>query len=188
MMDSGADDRRGFFRVSETLRIESRPISVAEASVLEVSLTTDPSLSDTSSPPFCRPTPLNEDICGYLQNIDRKLNLIVDMLSGNYSALENRLVRADISGSGIRYESDAPMDVDTFLDLRIGIWSSPGGDVRALGKVLRSQLTDEKAESPWEIAVRFVAISERDRDALVCYVFSRERQQLQAMKEPTTSD
>ena len=36
----------------------------------------------------------------------------------------------------------------------------------------------------WEIAIRFVEINEKDRDLLVGYAFSKERESLRADQEP----
>jgi hypothetical protein len=36
----------------------------------------------------------------------------------------------------------------------------------------------------WETAISFVAINEKDRDVLVSYVFSKERESLRSRHEP----
>jgi hypothetical protein len=185
MMDLGGDDRRDFFRVSETLRIESRSISSTEASVLGNSLTADQTFSDGLS--LLHRTRVSDDVYEYLQALDRKLDLIIDLLSGSNSQFERKHVEVDVSGSGIRFESDVFFEEGAFLELRIGIMSSSGGDVRAIGEVVRSRVADVERKV-WEIAARFVAISERDRDALVHHIFSCQRQQTHGMREPATSD
>jgi hypothetical protein len=185
MMDLGGDDRRDFFRVSETLRIESRPISSTEALALGNRLATDRTFSGNLL--SAGRTWDSDDVRECLQALDRKLDLIIDLLSGSNSQFERKHVEVDVSGSGIRFESDIFFEEGVFLELRIGVLSSSGGDVRAVGEVVRSRVADAERKV-WEIAVRFVAVSERDRDTLVRHIFSRQRQQTHGTREPATSD
>ena len=187
MMDLGEDDRRDFFRITETLRLESRPISSTEAAALTNSLTTDRTLSGNLSSHSRRRTRMRDDTYEYLQSIDRKLDLIINLLTSAGSQFESQHLRVDVSGSGLRFESSVSFEVGTFLDLRIGVISSSYGDVRAVGEVVRSRVIDEERRV-WEVAVRFVAISEVDRDRLVHHIFSSQRQQMHEMRKPVASD
>ena len=120
----------------------------------------------------------------YLEHIDRKLDAVIEMLSNRDGCSQCAYVDVTISGSGLMYWSAVKLEKGACLELRIGLPPFPGRRVRALGKVVRvNPATAENGEG-WETAVSFAAISEKDRDALVRYIFSREREGLR-MKQTT---
>jgi hypothetical protein len=182
MMDFGEDERRKYFRITDNLLLELRQVSSEEAEVIKKSLS-----HSIISPEIPIQLPVKasipDDIRNYLVALEKKLDLIIDMLSGRYMPFEQKFVKADISGSGIRYQSDSKIDIDTFVELRLGFAFSIQPKIAVLGKVLRSIPKSVEGKSIWNTAIGFIAISEKDRDSLISYIFSRERQRLQSMKE-----
>jgi len=76
------------------------------------------------------------------------------------------------------------LDEGAYLELRIGLPSFPGRPIRALGRVMRVTPAKTQDGEGWETAVGFAAISEKDQDALVGHIFSRERECLRMKQLP----
>jgi hypothetical protein len=185
MMDYGGNERREFFRISDDLLLELRQVTIEEAEVLKNVLPHSNVLSGTLSK-LPEKTLIPDDICTYLETLDRKIDLIIDMLSGKQMSFDKLCVEADISGSGIQFSSNSKLDLDTFVELRIGSALLAHQTITVLGKVVRCNQLPTEDRDMWNIAISFVAINEKDRDVLVNYIFSRERQYLLSRKEPLT--
>ncbi len=84
----------------------------------------------------------------------------------------------NISGAGIRFISDQPIKKGSFLKLQICIPLFPSFVIPVLGQVIWSR----KKENAHEIGVKFTAIHEDDRDALIHYIFIRQRRLIRKAK------
>jgi hypothetical protein len=185
MMDFGGGERREFFRIADNLLINSRQVTAEEAEALKKDLSLN---SFSSEIPIRLPdkSSIPDDIHSYLKSLDKKMDLIINMLSGRQTSSKRRCVEANISGSGIRYQSDTNIDVDVFVELRIEFAFSQQSHITILGKVIRSKEILLEGKSTWDVAIHFVAINEKDRDLLISYIFSRERRHLQSTKGSLT--
>jgi hypothetical protein len=187
MKTPGGDEKREFFRIRDHLLVEFRQISFEESLLLEKSLKhtfsfhspSDPRLSELStSPAFIR------DLFTYMEVLDRKLNIIIDVLSRKDDTFQSKYLEVDISGAGIRFSLDRKLDEGSYMELRIILPCFPDVRIGALGRVIRSRQFSPAGGDEWETAVRFVALSENDRDILINYVFSKEREHLRVRKTP----
>ena len=187
-MDPTGSERRQFFRISDRLLLEFKEVSRQESLVLEKTLK-EPDLfpdlpaSGADALPERSAFRKNE-MYAYFESIDRKLDALIELLSPKDNSFQSAYVDVTISGSGLKYCSATKLDEGAYLELRIGLPSFPGRPIRALGRVVRVTPTRTEDGEGWETAVGFTAISEKDRDALVGHIFSRERERLR-MKQLT---
>jgi hypothetical protein len=186
MADTPRTERREFFRVKDRLYLEVREVDSKECETLRESLQRSgllaESLDQASSRRTGTPSPKDE-IFEYLELVDRKLDMVLDQLAGRESLFQGKYVDVVMSGSGLRYVSDSKLEKGTFVELRIGLPICRGQRICALGKVTACTKRQAKSEAEWETAIGFVAINEKDRDVLVSYVFSKERESLRARHE-----
>jgi c-di-GMP-binding flagellar brake protein YcgR len=127
---------------------------------------------------------LTGELYSYLEMLDRKLNTIIDILSRKDNVFHSKYVDIDISGAGIKYCSDTKLEEGSYLELRIILPYFPNPRIAALGRVVRSSHQSVEGKDSWETAVSFVSLSEKDRDILISYVFSKEREILRANQKP----
>jgi hypothetical protein len=185
MMDFGGNERREFFRITDNLLLELRQVTIEEAEVLKNTLPHSsvlPGIVSQSPEKISIP----DDIRTYLEKLERKIDLIIDMLSDKQMSFDKLCVEADISGSGIQFSSDSKLDLGTFVELRIGSAFLAHLKITVLGKVIRCEQITTEDRNMWNIAISFVAINEKERDSLISYIFSRERQNTLSKKEPLT--
>ena len=108
--------------------------------------------------------------------LDRKLNMVIDLLSRKDQVFQGSYVDVVLSGSGLKYVTNTKLDTGVFVEIRLALPFFPQPRIAALGKVVRCQRRHVKGKDEWEASVKFVAINEKDRDLIVGYVFSKERE------------
>lgn len=181
-------ERREFFRVKDRLFVEFREINREESEDLEKNLrgsnSTPGSLGGRVEIGQLDTVLGKNEIYAYLEMLDRKLNMILDLLSRREPAFHGAYLDVVLSGSGLSYVSDIKLEEGAFLEVRVVLPFFPKPRIGALGKVVRSQKCSTGDKEAWETAVSFVTINEKDRDILVGYVFSRERELLRAGDGP----
>ena len=174
-------ERREFFRIKDRLFIEFREVDHEESLALEKSLRESNSMPeplqqfDPGSPnaAFGR-----DDIYAYLEMLDRKLNMVIDLLSRKDQVFYGSYLDVVVSGSGLKFVSGVKLDEGIFVEIRLVLPFFPKPRIAALGKVVRCVEQPAEGGNGWETAISFVAINEKDRDVLVGYVFSKERESL----------
>lgn len=186
-------ERREFFRVEDRLYIEFREVDAEESQALEKSLGGRDSLPESYAELVSEVksghTSFERDaIYAYLETLDSKLNMILDLLSRKEQVVHGSYMDVVLSGSGLKFSLGTRLEEGVFLDLRMVLPSFPRVRISALGRVVRCRKLDTAGADNWETAVTFVAISEKDRDVLVRYVFSRERELLRTRHEPQVDE
>ena len=182
-MDPVETERREFFRITDRLLIEYREIGYQESLMLEKSLKLSdlfPDPHDGNRNPPKNSAFMKNEFYLFLETLDRKLNTVIELLSKRDELFRSVYLDVNVSGAGLKFSSDTKLAAGTYLELRIVLPFFPNPCVTALGKVVRSRLNRTEDNEGWETGVSFVAISEKDRDLLISYVFSREREQLRA--------
>jgi hypothetical protein len=191
-------ERREFFRIQDHLPLEFRAITRTEFLQLEDRVKYSSSIVfDTMHEIYF----LREKIVGnetkkdklyaYMQLIDKKLDTVIELLTKSKSdeSYTIRYVPVDIGGAGIRFTSDLRLNFGDYVDMKIILPIFPYPKVTALCEVLRSKeasVQDEGRDPPsWDIALKFLTISEKDRDCLINYIFLKEREVLRSRKEET---
>jgi len=76
---------------------------------------------------------------------------------------------------------------ETLLELTIEPHIHPAIQIIALGKITRVSPSRDNERSGYEISVAFTAINEDDREALIKYIFQRQRELISSRKRSDPS-
>jgi hypothetical protein len=88
----------------------------------------------------------------------------------------------DISGTGVYMLISENLSKEISLELMIEPPIHPAIQIIALGKITRVCPSRDKEKSGYEISVAFTAINEDDREALIKYIFQRQRELISSRK------
>ena len=129
---------------------------------------------------------LEKEILKVIVGMDQKLDAVIKFLSGeNRRALmgySNQWV--NLSGSGMRFLVNEPVAEGDYLSILLHLPDGGGVPVRLLGLVTRTQPPrDHAARGGIEVGVRYRYIEEDDRDRIVRYIFSRQREAIRSGAE-----
>ena len=185
-----ASERREFFRVKDRLEVEFRDIDEAEFLRLEHIIKYNPTqvVLDPQFGEANKKKPKDgangDTLIPFLGMLDRKLSIIIDLLTktGGEDLYTKRYVEIDISGSGLSFVSDVPLAERGHAELRLLLPVFPYPKIPVLCRVVRSLKRETNAHADWEIACKFLAINDSDRDLLIQYIFTREREQIRSRK------
>jgi PilZ domain len=188
-------EKREYFRVEVRLPIEFRTISYDEYVNLEdvVKCSSTQIVDSVNEFNFMRELVAHGEIeekkkgplYAYVRMIDKKLDMVLDLLTrtkeeGLYI---NRHVNMNIGGAGVRFISDVKLCVGNYVELKVILPMLPYPKITALCEVTRSKSATETGDvGSWEVALKFLTINEDDRDLLINYIFSREREFLRSKK------
>ncbi len=187
-MASGGIERRQFFRINDRLPVQFREVAYPETVALQKSLMQSDVMFGRHEAPVGGDgaiLPGKSEMHASLRAIEKKLDAVIDLLSQRQSTFESAYEDVTISGSGLMFRSAARLEQGAYLEMGVGLPVRPGYRVKALGKVVRSDPCNNQGEEGWETAVGFAAISEKDQDAIVGYVFSKEREGLRMRQMPS---
>lgn len=133
---------------------------------------------------------LDEELFTLIMMMDKKLDLLLEVLckpKGD-SCVEDRVSKVNISGSGIRFYSNRPYERGQLLKLTIFLPIFPQPSISAVGEVARSEAVDKNGTKEYQVAAKFMAISEDDREEIVRYTFKRERELLRNRRYANSTD
>ncbi len=119
--------------------------------------------------------------------LNEKLDKIIDLLEENKG--ENKIAvkeAVNISGTGMKLISYDPADNGQLLDISLNIPGFPLGGFNTYGEVVRSRVIGKKSNPLYEIGVKFINIREEERELLIAYAFSKERQKIRQLKKDIT--
>ena len=185
-------EHRGYFRVEVRLPIEFRTISYDEYLNLEnvVKYSSNQIVDKTDEMRFLKELVATDEkekgqIYKYVRIIDKKLDIIIDLLSRSKDngIYINKYIDVNISGSGIRFVSDVKLHEGEYVEMKIILPISPNPKITSLCRVLRSKNIRTNNMDSWEVALKFITINEDDRDLLINYIFRTERELLRYRKE-----
>lgn len=185
-------ESRQYFRIKTVLPIEIRSISAEEFQNLKSSMQDDMTpyeriVHDPLSPDTktANESYRNVDLYSYLLLLDRKLDVILDFLfqskMGRNSYARNAEV--EISGAGIKFNSEEPFEDSEYVELKIIIPSLSYMKVTALSQVVRSIPVILDGIRYFEVALKFLVINEYNRDLLIKYIFIKEREVVRREKD-----
>jgi hypothetical protein len=189
---NGGGERREFFRIKDRLEIEFRTVDRTEFLRLEHIVKYNPTQvlmqsqgnKDTRS--RSSDSSDGEALVSFLGMLDRKLSIIIELLTKSRvdDLYTSRSAELEISGSGLSFVSDVPLPEDGYAEFRLMLPVFPYPKIPVLCRVVRSTKREEDSHINWEIACKFLAINDSDRDLLVQYIFGREREQIRSGKGP----
>ncbi|MCS7281171.1 MAG: PilZ domain-containing protein [Desulfobacterota bacterium] len=181
MLDS---ERREYFRLKDGLSVEYREIDESEFGVVRKRILYDSQkvtletlkrqLGDLRS---LKPVSDFNIILSYLDVIDKKLDMIVERIESKTESPVYLLssTTLDISGSGVRFLSRSKPE-KRYLELVISLPGSSEAKIRTIAEIVRFKEEPVDGQLFWEIAARYVEITEEARDMLVSYIFRRQRE------------
>jgi hypothetical protein len=187
---SKASERREFFRIKDRLEVEFRDLDQAESLRLEHRIKYNPT-QVLLNPEFNgakkkKPKDASDGdaLISLLGILDLKLSMIIDLLTkpGSDELYTKRYVEIEISGSGLSFVSDVPLAENGHAELRLLLPVFPYPRIPVLCRVVRSLKHERNSHADWEIACKFLAINDSDRDLLIQYIFTREREQIRSRK------
>ncbi len=187
---NGAGERREFFRLRDRLEIEFRAVDHAEFLRLEHIVKYNPTQvfmhpqNDKTKKNKSSDGSNGEALISFLTVLDRKLSVIVDLLTKSSvdDLYTRRYVELEISGSGLSFVSDVPLPENGYAEFRLMLPLFPYPKIPVLCRIVRSVKREENSQVDWEIACKFLAINDSDRDLLIQYIFGREREQIRSGK------
>lgn len=122
---------------------------------------------------------IHPDIISELHSINKKLNYIIKVLekSGEKDYIENGPLEVDISGAGLKFITSQDLYPGDLLEIEMVLPISSGIIIELIGEVVRCKRHTQDAQ---EVAVKYIALNEDDRECIIRYVFKRQRELLRA--------
>lgn len=190
-------ERREFFRIDDRLTLKYRIVSEGEFRLLEDVVRFSPASNLIKADELSsiiqniesnEGQNKKEPIYAYLKLIDRKLDLILDMLSEKFEDKNIYTIQhtdVNISASGIRFISSIPMNPGDFVELIIILPIYPYMKISTLCKVIRRNEKQKNMEPVNEVSLHYLIINEYDRDILIKYILMKEREILRIKRDTT---
>ncbi|HOJ70953.1 MAG TPA: PilZ domain-containing protein [Syntrophorhabdaceae bacterium] len=189
------NERRDYFRVEDRLKLKFRILSKDEFNALEHTVRYSPisSFSRLDEVQALKVIEIDEEkkkdpLYTYLNIIDRKLDLVLDYLMENADDKRHYItqyIQANISGSGIRFFTDADIKEGDYVELILILPIYPHTRIPILCNVLRCIKQIKDGNTVNDVAMQYLVINENDRDMLIQYIFMKEREMLRNRSEST---
>lgn len=135
---------------------------------------------------------VSDPVLSYLVNavflLNEKLDTIIGMLQDDcHGERPIRVKEAmDISGSGMKLLLFDPVAAGQVLDISLQLPGLPEAGLNTKGEVIHSRGIQTKGLSLYEVGVNFIDISEEEKDLLIAFAFSQQRQEIRNQKDNTT--
>lgn len=113
--------------------------------------------------------------------MDRILDILESGRTEKYAVSEDENV--NISGAGIRFVADQAFSIGDIIAIRIFLPLATQTQIDVLGEVRK--VIEPERKSKYCIAVKFIELSEDDREMIIKYVFKRQREILRLTSDYT---
>lgn len=177
------NDERDYFRTQARMTAKVGPDTAAgrRAMALDSELWLVQSELEARANRIFEDLPVSEDnkpVLDVLRWLDYKLDLVLFHLRAKdlEEYFPHRIETTDISGSGLGLADAADYRTGDKVLVSINLPDSPGRPIYICGQVVRSQ--DDPSLPQAAIAVKFLEISELDRERLIRYNFRQQRRSL----------
>jgi hypothetical protein len=195
-----ADDKRHFFRISDSVNLSYRfideqqiknPIKSGASLLDNCSLTSALELiSEESAIIHSKLEKIHSDFADYLKLLDIKIDLIAQAvigLSQPQEITENQTRNANISVSGIGFDCHEPLKLGQFLEIKMLLVHSTVVIVTYAKVVHCIKNLNQHSDYPYFVGVDYVNMKEADRDLLSKHVAKKQLQQIREQKEKMRS-
>ena len=121
----------------------------------------------------------------FMFQINAKLDIVIDLLGGeksNQKTIEV-LETVNISGSGVSLVVSGSVDVGLLLDISLFIPNFPLGVFNVQGEVIRVEPKRGDSSDLFEIGIKFLNMSDEERERLIAYTFRQQRRTIRDTKE-----
>lgn len=115
----------------------------------------------------------------YAESLGKRITDITQYLVKTLGVEYSELLEVDLSGGGIRFETERPLEIGQELRLEL-VLVPEYYDLSTTGQIVDCQSLG--ASGLFQIAISFIDIHEADRDAIIRHVFKRQSQQLRSDK------
>ena len=153
------EDKRLYRRVDVVVPFGFRPIG--RATITSIA-------SDV--PPHAADQP-NDPVMAALERIERQLAWVIDRLEWEERSPPVQPTPINLSGAGVRFAGRQALAPGAVLELALVLPGDPPIRIRTFGEVVRHKRIGRAPNGSHEIAVKFVNVSERDRESIIRYTF-----------------
>ena len=106
-----------------------------------------------------------------LERIERQLAWVIDRLEWEERSPPIQPTPINLSGAGVRFAGRQALAPGAVLELALVLPGDPPIRIRTFGEVVRHKRIGRAPNGSHEIAVKFVNVSERDREFIIRYTF-----------------
>lgn len=119
--------------------------------------------------------------------LNDKLDRIIDLLEDNKGKTQITVKETvNISGAGMKLILYDSVEKGQIINISINLPGFPLSGFNTYGEVVHRRVIQKKDTPLYEIGVKFINILEKERDLLISYAFSQERQQIRQLKKDIT--
>lgn len=186
-----SDERREFFRIQDEVALEYRVISEQEAEDVLLRIQDDRPDRFTAAASFAgtsrQMTHLlqnlshkSPDLSMCLSTLDKKLNLLVQLLVAEEMDLQRNTREVSLSAGGLAFNADRELKVGDLLETRLVLFPTVTGILAVSCVVSCERRSDVDGGLPWSVAVEYQHVRPADQDLLVKHVLNRQTEQRRA--------
>ncbi|MCP4271284.1 MAG: PilZ domain-containing protein [Gammaproteobacteria bacterium] len=192
MTNNSVDDRRDFYRISDTVGLiysvcsGENAIPTENEFIAEVpdefQLISQLSKIDLENSTLLQNIhDLSPDICRYLKTINTKIEAIARQVVSIGLTDEVKSHKVTLSAGGVSFILSEPVELGAILRTQMILYPSCSG-ILTYGKVVRCKAITIDDTEQYDIAIEYCLIHENDRDALVRHVLHLQSNQLRQKK------
>ncbi len=192
MTNNSVDDRRDFYRISDTVGLiysvcsGENAIPTENEFIAEVpdefQLISQLSKIDLENSTLLQNIhDLSPDICRYLKTINTKIEAIARQVVSIGLTDEVKSHKVTLSAGGVSFILSEPVELGAILRTQMILYPSCSG-ILTYGKVVRCKAITVDDTEQYDIAIEYCLIHENDRDALVRHVLHLQSNQLRQKK------
>ena len=190
MSDQTKEEKREFVRASLNIDARVKPLDkegVDRKHHMRSAFSSLPlpgGLSDDSDQIGTQDTVISY-LMEFMFQINEKLDIVIDLLGGEKSNQNTIEVQetVNISGSGVSLVVSSSVDVGLLLDISLFIPNFPLGVFNIQGEVIRVEPKRGDNSGLYEIGIKFLNISDEERERLIAYTFRQQRRTIRDIKE-----
>jgi len=191
MNNTNNDERRDFFRIEDEVYLEIETISLDEYNSAEevlanlhndsFSLSADfATLNNNLHPVLNNIKQIHPDIAQYLELLNNKIDSLGELLLHKSSAYdENKRIKANVSASGIMFESEATFKVDELIRLELVLFPEKIG-VLIFGKIIK---VAESKNQKQNISIEFEHIRTEDQELMIKHNLNKQMTDLRVKNQ-----
>jgi len=190
MNDKDSKEKREFVRtnlsVQATVKRIGKPESERQASAKKMLLSSrHPYQAGSAAEDHTIPGAALSDIAAFLVQVNEKLDRILDIIGTDRpdSGIIDVKETANISGSGISLVITESVEVGQLLDVSISMPVFPMGKLIAQGEVIRVLPVKDNDTELFEVGIRFLNLTEEEREKIVAYTFRQQREHIRNQKK-----
>jgi len=191
--EKDTEDRRRFFRIDDEVNLfytivdEQTVLAASEVSddlLSSCSLITAMDVLDQEARLIMHRVEKKEpEIAEYLKIIDSKIKLLTQEISRQDKDISESSTRnANISATGMAFESEKPIKVGELLEIKL-LLSSCFAVIAIFGRVVYCKENAQHDDlMPFQIGIDYINLKDQDREVLIKHVVKRQMQQIREQK------